>query len=82
MQDEDIFGFAAKASEGIDLSDKVGQFVSLTLVLQDKTVFAFVPEIASTVGMQGFDLFFFSCSEDCAQSLKEALDLERDIYDE
>jgi hypothetical protein len=81
-EDEDIFGFGAKASQAVDLSDKEGQFVSLKLPLQDKTVFALVPTGSSAADNEGFDLVFITCSEDCAQSLKDALDLERDVFDE
>ena len=81
-KDEDIFGFGAKASQTVDLSDKEGQFVSLNLPLQDKTVFALVPTSSSAADIEGFDLVFITCSEDCAQSLKDALDLERDVFDE
>lgn len=81
-EDEDVFGFGAKASQAIDLSDKEGQFVSLNLALQDKTVFALVPTSSSAADIEGYDFVFITCSEDCAQSLKDALDLERDIFDE
>ena len=43
-EDEDIFGFGAKASQNIDLEGKEGEFVSLNLALREKTVFALVPE--------------------------------------
>ncbi len=81
VEDEDVFGFGAKASQSIDLSDKEGQFVSLNLALQDKTVFALVPAKTSSANAGGFDLLFITCSEDCAQSLKDMLDLERDVFE-
>ncbi len=82
LEDEDIFGFGAKASQSVDLNDKEGQFVSLNLPLHDKTVFALVPTGSSAADIEGFDLVFITCSEDCAQSLKDALDLEQDVFDE
>ena len=81
-EDEDLFGFGGKASQSIDLNGKEGQFVSLNLALQDKTVFALVPTKASEASIEGYDLLFMTCSEDCAQSLKDELDLERDVFDE
>jgi len=81
-EDEDYYGFGAKSSKDIDLSNKAGQFVSLNLSLQNKTVFALVPEPSSPGVLEGHDLVFITCSEDCASSLKEALDLERDVYDD
>lgn len=81
-ENEDIFGFGAMASKDIDLEGKEGEFVSLNLALRDKTVFAFVPEKTEDSNMAGYDLLFITCSEDCAQSLKDELDLERDVFEE
>ncbi len=81
-EDGEVYGFGAKASQNTDLSDKEGQFVSLNLALQDKTIFALVPNASSTVDFEGYDLLFITCSEDCAQSLKDALDLERDVFND
>lgn len=76
----EIYGFGAKASQATDLSDKEGQFVSLNLSLLEKTTFALVPAGSNEADFEGYDLLFITCSEDCAQSLKDALDLERDVY--
>ncbi|MFL7891584.1 MAG: hypothetical protein ACK2UM_10840 [Anaerolineales bacterium] len=76
----DFFGFGARASHNIDLSNKTGQFVSLRLSLIDKTTFAMVPEKSSDSLAEDHDLLFITCSEDCAINLKEALDLERDVF--
>jgi hypothetical protein len=81
-ENEDVYGFGAKAHQAMELSDKEGQFVSLNLALLDKTIFALVPTSSSTADVEGYDLVFITCSEDCAQSLKDALDLERDVFDE
>lgn len=81
QEDDEVFGFGAKASHDIDLSDKEGEFVSFNLALQDKTVFALVPASSSSPKSEGFDFMFLTCSEDCAQSLKDALELERDVFD-
>ena len=80
-EDEDIFGFGAKASQNIDLEGKEGEFVSLNLALREKTVFAFVPEKTNDTNVAGYDLIFITCSEDCAQSLKDEIDLEREVFE-
>lgn len=77
--ESDAFGFGATASNKIDLTDQEGEFVSLQLVLSDKTVVALVPRAGSSIREDGFDLVFVTCSPECADELKEALDLERDI---
>lgn len=80
--DEDVFGFGAKADPSVELTDKEGDFVSLNLALQDKTIFAFVPSKSSAPTADGFDLMFLTCSEECAQSLKDALELEKDVFED
>jgi len=80
--DTEVFGFGAKASASVDLSDKEGEFVSLELALAGKTVFALVPTASSQVRAQGYDLVFLACSQDCAESLKDALEFEKDVYEE
>lgn len=81
IEGEDVFGFGAKARRGVDLEGKEGEFVSLKLALRDQEVFALVPAESSAPRTDGYDLVFFTCSEDCAQSLKDALELERDVFD-
>jgi hypothetical protein len=80
-EDEDIFGFGAKANRSVNLSDKEGEFVSLRLALQEKTIFALVSSSSSAARVEGYDLVFITCSEDCAHLLKDALELERDVFD-
>jgi hypothetical protein len=81
-EDGEVYGFGAKASQKTDISNKEGQFVSLNLALQDKTTFALVPASSITNDLEGYDLLFIACSEDCAQSLKDALDLERYVFND
>jgi hypothetical protein len=80
--DEDIFGFGAMANQDIELAGKEGEFVSLNLSLREKIVFAFVPEKTAETKISGYDLLFITCSEDCAQSLKDELELEREVYEQ
>lgn len=81
LEDDDVFGFGAKASHGIDLTGKEGEFVSLNLALRDKVVFALIPAKSSAPKAEGYDMVFITCSEDCAQFLKDALELERDVFE-
>lgn len=82
IQDDDYYGFGAKASQDIDLEERAGQFVSLNLSLMKKTVIALVPSELGAPVLEGHDLFFITCSEECARDLKDALDLERDVFDD
>lgn len=76
--EDEVYGFGARASQGIDLEDKEGQFVSLMLALENKTIFAMVPPQESPARQAGYDLMFITCSQSCAEELKEALELEKD----
>lgn len=80
QEEGEVYGFGAKARQGTDLSGKEGQFVSLNLALMEKTTFALIPASSNEAGLEGYDLLFITCSEDCAQSLKDALDLEIDVF--
>lgn len=78
----EAFGFGAKASPDINLEDKEGQFVSLDLALEDRTTFAMVPPPESPARRAGYDLMFITCSQSCAEDLKNALELEKDVFED
>ena len=79
--DEDVYGFGARASAGLDLSDKEGEFVTLQLALQDKTVPALVATESSSAKAEGYDLVFITCSPECARELKDALEFEKEVFE-
>jgi hypothetical protein len=78
--DEDTYGFGAKSNPTLELRDSEGEFVTLRLSLTEKTIIALVAPEESPARDAGFDLLFLTCSEECAQDLKDALDLERDVF--
>lgn len=77
-----MYGFGAKASQKVELEDKEGQFVSLDLALEDKTTFAMVPPQESPARLAGYDLVFITCSQTCAEELKAALEVEKDVFED
>ena len=78
--DEEPFGFGAKANPELELRDREGEFVALSLSLIDKTIAALVAPELSPAREAGYDLLFLTCSEECAHDLKDALELERDVF--
>lgn len=78
--DEDTYGFGAKSNPKLELGYSEGEFVTLRLSLTDKTIIALVAPEESTAKEAGYDFLFLTCSEGCAQNLKDALDLERDVF--
>jgi hypothetical protein len=79
-KDGDIFAFGVKSSGNIDLSEKEGEFVSLDLTLEDRSVAAIVTTRSSEARKQGYDLIFLTCSQTCAEELKDALQAERVLF--
>lgn len=77
---DDRFAFGVKVSEAIDLIDKQGEFVSLELQLINKTIVALVPMRDSEAKERGYDLIFLTCSQECVDDLKDAIELERDVF--
>jgi len=77
----ETFGFGARASHNVDLIEKEGQFVSINLSLAQKTTVALVIPEDSPARQAGFDLFFITCSRNCVEQLKGALQFELDVYD-
>ena len=80
-EDCEVFGFGAKIRQGIDLEDQEGKTISLFLALANKTVPAIATTGNSEAKRKGYDLMFMTCSQACAESLKEALQKEIDIVD-
>lgn len=80
--DEEAFGFGAKASSQTDLRGKEGEFISLDLALAQKTVVAMVVPEGSPAKEAGYDLMFVTCSQACAEDLKQALELEMDVFED
>lgn len=79
-KDGDIFAFGVKSSGNIDLSEKEGEFVSLDLTLEDRSVAAIVTTRSSEARKQGYDLIFLTCSQTCVEELKDALRAERVLF--
>lgn len=78
--DEETFGFGAKANPELELRDREGEFIALDLSLIEKTIAALVAPEVSPTKEAGYDLLFLTCSEECAHELKDALELERDVF--
>lgn len=79
---EEVFGTGAKIREGIDFVQGLGQEGFLMEVtIAGKRVPTIVTGRDSEARKQGNDLMFMTCSAECAEDLKEALEHERDIIE-
>ena len=68
----EVFGMGAKIRQGINLKQKEGQFLKLSL-MDDRTIHAFVATDGSKAKENGYDLMFMACSEECAKDMRNAL---------
>lgn len=78
--DAETFGFGAKTGANVDLTGKEGEFVTLKLAISGKIIIALVPSEGSIARDEGYDLVFITCSPECAEELKENLQLEKDVF--
>jgi hypothetical protein len=78
--DNETYGFGALANPELELRGREGEFVTLNLNLTDKTIVALVAPEESPARESGYDLLFLTCSEECAHYLKDAIELERDVF--
>lgn len=81
-EEDEVYGFGARIGPGIDLTGKEGQFVSLSLALKEKTVVAMVVTPDSPARQAGYDLVFLTCSQACAVALKDALEFEKEVFED
>lgn len=75
----EVFSLGAKARPGVDL-EREGNVLELTLDATRKAL-AIIPTQDSQAKKEGWDLLFTICSEECARTLKEAVQRQIDIVD-
>ncbi len=81
-EDSEVFGLGVKARQGTGLGSYEGEVTPVCLALAKKTVPAIVTTSTSQAKREGNDLLFMTCSQECAGLLKEALQNEKDLFDE
>ena len=72
-KDQEVVGFGAKARPGADLGRDSGGTLDILLVLEGKHVPAMVVRPGSPASRAGHDLYFMTCSDECASALRAAL---------
>ena len=75
-EDQEVVGFGAKARPGADLGRDSGGFLEILLVLEGKHIPAMVVRPGSPASRAGHDLYFMACSDECATTLRAALNEE------
>ena len=74
--DAEVVAFGAKLQPGIDLSDYQSHCIEITLITEQKDIYALVTSEDSEARNDGKDLMFMTCSDSCGIKLKEALERE------
>jgi len=77
--DSEVFGGGGRVRPDIDLSDKAGQVMPIRLVRAGKTVLVAVSAMNSQARREGHDFMYMTCSQACAQRLKEAFQADIDF---
>jgi hypothetical protein len=75
----EVFSLGAKTRPGVDLESK-GNVIELALD-EKKKAMAIIPTPESEAKKAGWDVLFALCSEECAWSLKDALQRLIDFID-
>ena len=79
--DAEVFGLGAKTRTGVDLKEYEGKTMPLPLHVERKIVPAIVPPSKSQAKIEGNDIVFMICSQDCGEALREALKEEIEIIE-
>jgi|GEM_PF-416088 hypothetical protein len=80
--EEEVFAVGAKIKEGIDfVGERVASSGFLPVIVAGKVVPAVVTAPDSQAKLEGNDIMFMVCGEQCADALKKALEEEKDLID-
>jgi len=75
-----VFGLGAKARKDVDIKQHEGTIIQLSLILSRRTVPAIVTREDSEARKTGKDLMFMTCGQRCVESLKTALEQEKNLF--
>ena len=78
-KDSELFALGARARPGVDL-EREGNVLEVVLDARRKA-HAIIPSRDSEARAEGWDLLFVVCSEECARSLKEAVQKQIEIVE-
>jgi len=79
--DMEVFGMGVKLRPNVDLSEYKGKVMPVSLTCVDKTIHVIVTSDDSDAKRDGKDLMIMTCSEQCAQDLKKALNEDKTLGD-
>jgi len=78
----EVYGMGVRLKEGLSFPYGVGRRTMVELPLQGKTYKCMVTADGSRARMEGWDLVFIVCSEECGVRLKSVLESEEGLFEE
>jgi len=78
-EDTEVFGAGARAHGNIDLTPHAGTVIEMALLSVDKTVLVAVTGLDSEAKRRGHDLMFMTCSDECGEKLRRAVEEDFNI---
>jgi hypothetical protein len=80
--DADVYGLGVKLKEGLEYPGAVGRTMTVHLPVQGRELECMVTADGSQAKLEGWDLIFMVCSEECGAGLRALLDKEEDLFEE
>jgi endogenous inhibitor of DNA gyrase (YacG/DUF329 family) len=80
-EEAEVYGFGAKFCQDVDLSEYESQVIELKILTKDRIVPMMITAKGSDAKKAGHDAMFMTCSNECANEMRNALLEETSIGD-
>ena len=80
-EEAEVYGLGAKFYRDVDLSEYESQVIELKILTEDKIVPMMIAAKGSDAKKAGNDAMFMTCSDECANEMRETLREETSIGD-
>jgi hypothetical protein len=77
----EVYGLGVRLKEGLEYPGAVGRTMAVLLPVQGRELECMVTADGSQAKLEGWDLIFMVCSEECGTGLKSLLE-EEDLFEE
>ncbi len=77
----EIYGLGARLSEEFRYREAVGRATVVALSVGDRELECMVVADGSQAKLEGWDLIFITCSEECGAGLRSLLEKEKSLFD-
>jgi hypothetical protein len=80
-EDAEVYGFGATFKQDVDLSEYESQVIELKILTDNRIVPMIISAKASDAKKAGYDAMFMTCSNECANEMRESLLKEKLVGD-